>query len=1045
MNVLKKMLNLKPGLLILGCLLMSSVAMSQTLQVNGTVKDVSGEPLAGVSIVVQGTTIGVPTDVNGAYTINVPARDAVLTFSYVGYTSKKVTVGSQRVIDVVLEEDLTNLEEVVVVGYGVQKKSDLTGAIAVVSSKELTTKPVVNAFEALQGKVAGVDITTNQRPGELGSVRVRGNRSLNATNAPLYVVDGVVLSAGGIETLNPRDIESINVLKDASATAIYGSRGANGVILVTTKRGKAGAFSLNYAGTFTYENIHDLQPSMSAQEYMTWRRWAYYNSNPNSYTPGNQPNKENDQIIFNSSDQVALANVMKGWSGGSFDASKVTNTDWTKFVTQTGLTQEHTISASGGTEKMRSFISLGYMNNEGTQIGQSYERYNFSISTDITPVKWFTLGGSVNASWGNQSYGYSRTGQSTSSGPTEIYNAAKQIFNYALPYDDDGNIIEMPGGQNGVYTIIDEWKKSNEKRQTLRALGSFYANIDFGKMLDPLEGLNYKVNFGPDFRYYRRGIYLDSSSAVRGGGTSYASWNDERRYSWVLDNILSYGKTIGEHRFDITLLQSASKYDSETASMSEQNVPKASYLWNNMGAVDITNADSKASMGTGLTQTQLVSYGGRINYSWKEKYLLTASGRYDGSSVLSAGNKWAFFPSAALSWRIEQEEFMKDIDWLQQLKLRLGFGTTGNSAISAYSTLGNIQSFYVPFGGQSNVQAYATNEPYYTSSQVLMANPDTKWEKTTQYNLGFDFSFLKGRVNGALDLYTSNTNDLLMEMKISTLTGYPATMANVGKTKNKGFELMLNLIPLQTRDFQWTTSFNTAYTKDEIVELAIGKYDMVDKGWFIGESISVYYGYENDGLWQESDAAEMAKFNENGERFTAGTVKPVDQNHDYVIDDEDRVIIGNQNPRWTLGWGNTFNYKGLELNIELYGRLGYVISTGGETQGGTTNQRVIDYWRPDNTDAEWQKPIFTGTAGVGGDAYSALLGFKDASFIKFRNISLGYFLPSNITKAVGISSLKLYGQLRNPGNLWSTIDFLDLDTGVSFYNRGFTIGVEIGF
>ncbi|NLY24914.1 MAG: SusC/RagA family TonB-linked outer membrane protein, partial [Bacteroidales bacterium] len=702
--------------------------------------------------------------------------------------------------------------------------------------------------------------------------------------------------------------------------------------------------------------------------------------------------------------------------------------------------------AGGGTDRIKSFFSLGYLDQEGTQIGQSYDRYNATMSTDINPTKWFSMGGSINAAWSNQSYGYSRTGQSTSSGPTEIYAAAKQIFNVARPYDENGEIILTPGNLNGVYTIIDEWDKSDEKRQTLRALGSFYSNFDFGEIWSPLEGLNFKTNFGPDFRYYRRGIYIDKTSAVRQGGTSYASWNYDRRFSWVLDNILSYNKTVDKHKFDVTLLQSASRYDAENGSMSEQNVPKESYKWNNMGAVDITSTDANASMGTGLTQTQMASYMGRINYSFNDRYLLTVSGRYDGSSVLSQGHKWAFFPSAALGWRIDQEAFMQDVSWLDQLKLRLGMGTTGNSAIGAYATLGSIRSFYVPFGGIGNVLAYGTNEPYYFSGTTLMANPELEWEKTTQWNIGLDFTFLRGRIGGSVDIYNSNTNDLLMEMTIPTLTGYSNTMANVGKTKNRGVDVSLHFIPVQTRDFSWNSSLNMAWQKDEIVELANGKNDMVDNSWFIGQSISVFYGYENDGLWQAGDEAEMAKFNDKGENFSPGSVRPVDQNGDYIIDSDDRVVLGNRNPRLTTGWSNSFTYRGLELNIELYGRMNYLVSTGGEVQNGIPNQRMIDYWTPDNTGAEWQKPVYTGTPGVGGDAYSSLIGFKKASFIKFRNISLGYFLPNNICEPLGINKLKLFAQLRNPGNLYSSIDFIDLDYGTSsYYNRGITFGIEIGF
>ena len=501
-----KKTNLKKGILFTIMCLFSITIFAQNITVRGNVSDGSGESLIGVTVQVEGTSVGTVTDADGNFILtNVPSN-ATLIISYVGMNSQNISVNGRAVINVILEDDTELLEEVVVVGYGTMRKSDVTGAMAVVSAEELSTKPVTNAFEALQGKVAGVDITSSQRPGELGSIRIRGNRSLSATNSPLYVVDGVVLSSGGIESINPRDIESINVLKDASSTAIYGSRGANGVILVTTKRGQAGSLNLNYSGTFTFENIHDLSPAMNANEYITWRRWAHYNANPTAYTPGNQPSREQDETFFSSLDETSFNNVMRGWSGNNWNGSNVLNTNWGDFVTQTGVTQEHTISASGGTDMIKSFFSLGYLNNEGTQIGQSYERYNVSMSTDIKPTAWFTLGGSINTSWSNQSYGYSRTGQSSSSGPTEIYAAAKQIVNIAQPYDADGEIILTPSNMNGVYTVIDEWNKSDEQRQTLRALGSFYANVDLGKIWSPLSGLNFKTNFGPDFRFFRRGI-----------------------------------------------------------------------------------------------------------------------------------------------------------------------------------------------------------------------------------------------------------------------------------------------------------------------------------------------------------------------------------------------------------------------------------------------------------------------------------------------------------------------------------------------------------
>ena len=1020
----------------------STVAMAQKT-VSGTVVDATGEGVIGASVMVKGTSNGTVTDLDGNFTIqNVPENGSIVV-SYVGFHTQTIPVAGKSQFNITLEEDKQLLDEVVVVGYGVQRKSDVTGALTRVGEKELNVKPVSNAFEALQGKAAGVDITSSERPGTVGSIMIRGTRSLNASSAPLYVIDGVPLQAGGIEALNPRDIESIDILKDASSTAIYGSRGANGVVLVTTKRGQEGRTQLSYSGSMTFDKIVDKSPAFSADDYITWRRWAYYNSAPDKYTPGDQPSLEQDKAFF-SGDEVAWANIEKGWAGGSWDGSKVTDTDWTDLVTRTGVTQEHTLSARGGTKTVNGFVSFGYLDNKGTQKGQEYNRYNFTASADVQATPWFKAGGSINASFAKQEYGFSRTGQSSNSGPTDIYGAAKSILRYALPYDNDGNIILMPGGSTvNTYTVIDEWKKSNDQRETYRALGSFYAQIDFGKIWEPLTGFQWKTQFGPDFRFFRQGIFIDSSSAVRGGGNNYATRNDTRNFAWTLDNMLLYNKSFGEHTVGVTLLQSASKSNTENSNMHAVKIPMSSFLWNNMGSVDITSSDYSASMGTGLSEYALSSYMARVNYSFMDRYLLTASARWDGSSVLAEGNKWDFFPSMALGWRMEQEEFMKNISWIDQFKVRFGVGVTGNSAVSPYGTLGVISSYWMPFS-VGNSQILVTNEPYYSSGSNRMPNKNLGWEKTTQWNFGIDFSFLRGRIGGTLDMYTSTTNDLLMAMTIPSLTGYPSMMANIGKTSNKGIELTLNTIPVMTKDFMWTSNLNFAWQKDKIEELSNGKEDDINNAWFIGESIAVFYGYEADGIWQESDAAEMAKFNENGHKFTAGSVKPVDQDGDYKITADDRVILGNRNPRLTAGWSNTLSWKGLELTLELQGRFKYMVSTGGEGQLGMYQQREIDYWRPGNTGADWQKPVYS-TAG--GDSYSSLLGFKDASFVKVRNLSLGYNFDKQLLNklGIGLSNAKVYVQGRNLGMLYSSVDFMDLDTGATYFNRGVTIGLQVDF
>jgi len=1024
-------------------------AAAQDNSIKGNVVDAAGQPVIGASVLVKGTLNGANTDIDGNFQLNNVPANATIEVSFVGYKTVETTaIPSKTFYNITLEEDSATLDEVVVVGYGVQKKSDVTGALTRVGAEELNTKPVMNAFEALQGKAAGVDITSNQRPGEIGDIRIRGNRSLNASNKPLYVVDGVPLSAGGIETLNPRDIESIDILKDASSTAIYGSRGANGVVLVTTKRGKVGQFSLNYSGTVTIEKLKDLSPAMSASDYITWRRWAYYNSNPGKYTPGNEPNQSNDQIFFAASgDPWALANVNKGWVDGVWDGSKVTDTDWGSFVTQTGVTHEHTLSGSGGTENLQGSFSFGYLSNEGTQKGQEYQRYNFASTIDITPKAWFKMGASVNLSYTEQDYGFSRTGQSSKSGPTDIYGAAKAIPHYGVPYDDKGEIINNPcGSTTNVYTVIDEWTKSTDNRESFRALGSFYAQVDFGEIWKPLKGLSYKIAFGPDFRYRRQGIFIDSSSAAKLGSKNYVKWGADRYFSWTLDNMILYNRQFGKHNIGVTLLQSASKFNHENGSMSANGHPYPQMLWNNMGIIDVTNKEFSAGFGTGLSENQLASYMARINYNFDERFLLTVSGRYDGSSVLAKGNKWSFFPSAAFGWRINQESWMRDVDWINNLKLRVGVGTTGNSAVDAYGTLGIISSFWMPGNNGNNTEIFATNEPYYTTNSNNLPNKKLGWEKTTQWNYGIDFGFFDNRIMGTIDIYHSRTKDLLMQMKIPTLSGYPTMMANIGETKNFGIELGLDLTPVRTKDFEWVSSINTAYQKDEIVELSAGKQDDISNAWFIGESLNVFYGIDNAGLWQntEEDLAEIEKFKAKNKKigFEPGKVRPIDQNGDYVIDDEDRVILGNKNPNWTLGWTNTFTWKGIELGIELFGRFGYMISTGGEGQFGMYNQREIDYWTPDNPNAEWQKPIYSTS---GGDSYSSLLGFKKASFLKVRNISLGYNFPKSICNKIGFSSLKVYVQGRNLGNIYSSVDFIDLDLGTTYYNRGFTVGLNIGF
>tara|TARA_R110002051_G_scaffold117009_2_gene190620 strand:- start:24128 stop:27235 length:3108 start_codon:yes stop_codon:yes gene_type:complete len=1009
---------------------------AQQKTITGTITTPNGEPIPGVNILQKGTTNGTVSDFDGNYSIDAPSG-STLVFTSIGIKSKEVTIGQANIYNVTMEEDNTQLDEVVVVGYGTQKKSDVTGALVSVSAEDITSRPVNNAIEAMQGKAAGVDISTNERPGQVGSITIRGVRSLSASNSPLYVLDGIPLISGGIDNINPSDIESIDILKDASATAIYGSRGANGVIIVTTKKGKSGRFTLNYSTSVTAQNIREFAPLFNAGEFVEYRRWAKYYENSVTYPRGDQPTITNDAAIF-SGDDTAFDNILQGWEGGTWDGSKLTSTDWTDFVTQTGYTTLHTLSASGGTEKMKAYGSFGYTSNSGTVLGQSYKRYNGNVSVDIKPIDWFSFGGTLNTSFSTQEYGQSTAGNNGVSVRGGLYESARSIFQYTLPYDDEGNRVEFPGGDIAVKTIIDEDKYSQDQRVTLRAFGSFFAQFDFGSFSNALEGLKFRTNFGPDIETYRRGIYIDGKSVVR-SGSSYASLEKRQRLSYTLDNLLLYNRTFGKHDVGATLLQSQTQFNEEWNSVSADNIPFSSQKWNALTSDNV----SLSGWNGDIIDRQILSYMARLNYGFDDKYLVTISGRYDGASQLAEGNKWAFFPSAALGWRLDKENFLAETNWIDQLKLRAGVGVTGNSAINPYSTKNALSPLFYPVGSTSVSGVQNAISDIDGTDYTLLANNDLGWEKTTQYNYGLDFSLFTGRISGSLDYYTANTTDLLLLKAIPTVTAYNATYANIGETKTKGIDLTLNTVNVRTEDFQWSTNFSGSWQYNEIVELANGKEDDINNEWFIGESQNIVYGYASNGIWQESDAAEIALFNANGHTFSPGNARPVDQNGDYVIDaNNDRVVIGSEIPKFIVGLTNTFNYKGIELSVFLYGRLGYIYNTGGEGLVGRYNSRKVDYYTEVDTNSEYQKPIYS--AG-NGDPYFETLGYKNGSFMKIRNISLGYNIPDKITNSIGLSKLNFYVQAINPGMVFSNVDWIDLDVRTSTSNRGFAIGMNVEF
>lgn len=1015
----------------------STLAMAQG-RVTGRVVDETGQPVIGASIKVEGSTVGAVTDIDGNFVLPSVPKGGSLTVTYVGYKSQTIKADGRSQIDLTLREDHEQLDEIVVVGYGVQRKSDVTGALAHIDSKQLTAMPVSNALEGMQGKTAGVDITNSQRPGTVGSISVRGQRSINASSAPLYVVDGMVIQNGGIDNINPQDIESIEVLKDASSTAVYGARGANGVILVTTKKGKEGKVSINYAGSVTFSKIHEVTEFMNAAEWVDYARYALYNQGGyGDKTKAFAPDYDSDLRLFGGT--AGWANIEQAWNGGTYDASRVGEYDWVSHAEQTGITQDHTLSVSGGTDKIKAYASFGYLDQKGTQKGQHYNRFTVNTNVEIKALKYFTMGVGMNASYGNQNYGYSY--QKSVTGAGDYYGALRGMIPYTVPYDENGKFIEYPWSYNtNIQNPIDEIKYTTNKRRTFRISGNVWGQLDLGKIWQPLEGLSYRMQFGPELRYYRLGMFF-AADGINGQGSNVATYSPSQNVAWTLDNLVYYNRTFGQdHHLGITLLQSAEKAHYESGNI-KANVATAEELWYNTSSLG-----SPLDYSTGLSESQLTSYMVRANYNYRDKYLATASVRWDGSSRLAEGHKWASFPSFSLGWRIDQEKFMQRATWLSNLKLRVGWGVSGNYAIDVYGTKGAIQSLYYNWGKNPSQLGYVPSDPS-SKNPSKMANLGLGWEKTYQWNFGLDYGFLDGRINGALDIYTNSTKDLLMAMSIPSLTGYTSTFANVGATSGWGIDLQLNAIPVKTRDFQWSTTLTWTLDRNKIKQLANGITEDTNNRWFVGEEIGVIYDYVYDGIWKTSEAEEAAKYGRK-----PGQIRVKDLVKDDKINDEDRTIIGRTRPRWSGGWHNTFTYKNFELSFFIFARWKFDIAKGAETLGGAYHMRKVDYFiAGSHEDAAYYMP---GSNGSGADTYTTSMNLQDGSFIKMRNISLGYTFTPRQLKATGLSSLKVYVQAMNPFNLyrkckWLDTDFMSYDNNATTYGssttiKSWVIGLNIG-
>lgn len=945
---------------VLMLLLSAGIAQAQDVQVSGTVLDETGMPLPGVSILLKGTTRGTTTDLDGKYSITGPSS-GVLVFSFIGYNSLEENIGSRTKIDVTLSPDVSNLEEVVVVGYGTQKKSQLTGAISSVGNKEIQELPITDARQALQGRAAGVDVVQpGSKPGSAPQVRIRGRRSFNASNEPLYVIDGIP-TVGGLEDINPQDITSMEVLKDASATAIYGSRGSNGVVLITTKRGGAGktVVSLDsYYGIGNELGRIEVFDGPAFAEYKRESRRAVGNY------PEGPATEEADKRIF---EPVELESIALGRS-----------TDYVAGLMRQGNIQSHQIGVSGGNDKTTFFVSGNYFKDVGVIKNQDFSRYTFRVNLDHKITKKISIGTSTLFTMSE------RNGENFNP-----IGGALQENPLGKPFDDNGNIIFQPtsdGLRTNPFAEVVPGAQIDETFRT-RIFTSIFANWEITK------GLTYRVNFGPDYTVRRNGRFTGSQTNARRGGDATGSVDDRFQFNYTLENILTYNKTFKSvHNLNLTALQSFQQDKFESTNISVLGIPAPSQLYHRLGdASQITGAN------TNLIEWSLLSYMGRINYDYKGKYLLTASIRADGSSRFGENNRFGFFPSAAFGWNIHQEEFLKNSKVINQLKFRASYGSIGNQAITPYQTQALL--------GRT---AYAwDNTAAFGYRPNSIGNPDLRWETSTTFNTGLDFSIFKDRVFGSIEYYVTNTSDLLAPQPLPNSTGFGGFLTNIGETQNRGIELSLSTLNIERGDFSWSTDMIFTRNREEIISLPNG--DDIAAGRFIGQPLTVFFDLKKVGIWQTEERDQALTF---GDR--PGEIKIQDTNGDGRINSLDRVILGSAVADFSLGMTNRFTYKGFDISFFLFGRFGSMIRSAFHDNFnslfGRYNNLAVDYWTPNNPTNQYPRP----NQNQEFPKYRRSMSYFDGTFIKVRNINFGYSFGDNVAKKIGLNSLRVYSSIQNP-------------------------------
>ena len=997
-------------------------------RIQGTVTDQKGEALPGVSIKVKGTTLGTVTDGEGRYTINAPEGTAVLVFSYLGYDSQEVAVNNRSQINIRMTPTAEALSEVVVIGYGTQRKSDLTGAVGSVKSSELQERPSSSLNEQLSGRIAGVQINTNSgRPGGQTNIRIRGFSSINSSNNPLYVVDGVVLPVGtqtqnsnAIDYINPSDIASVEVLKDASATAIYGARGANGVILITTKRGSPGG-KLSYETQFGLPTIGPNRVEMlNAQEYIQVENLAY--DNIKVYDPAGWAAGSYSSVVDPREKRKNLPDLFDSNGNPLYD------TDWLKESTQSALSQNHQLSFTNGDEKSAYGVFVGYRDDNGLLKNSYLKRYSGRLSFDSQLKDWIKIGGDL--SYNNQEENLVDIGTGGLNSVRMITEAFPFLpVKYANgTWAGNYNYPGAEGGSNPVHILNDRKYILN----TQTTLGNVFSNIKFA------EGLEMRTVVGANIITRGRNEYNGRSLhsiALDQKGTAFV--NNNRESYWSLENYLTYNKTFNQiHSFTGLVGLSWQETNIFGYTSSAQNFITDYFQNNNMGAGSVQNANSSAR-----SRFAFNSYFGRINYSLNNKYLLTVTGRVDGSSKFGENHKYAFFPSAALAWRVSDEKFLQGNQTISNLKLRTSYGLTGNSEIGSYEALALLSAGYGAIFNNLRVTGIGTSR---------LANPDLKWEKTSQYDAGIELGLFNNRISLEGDIYYRKTTGMLLDVPLPRSSGYSVIKRNVGSMENKGLELALNTVNVKTDDFHWRSTFNISMNRNKVLSLATPAPIFSQNPNFlsntgiiqVGKPVGSFYGLVRLGTWGTAEAAEAAKFASyrGGKPILPGDLKYLDVNGDYAINDADRVIIGNNNPKAFGAFFNNFTYKNFDLTVELQYSYGNDVLNqmyhSGEDRVGIANSfaSVLNAWTPDNQNT-MIAAIRDTRAGYVTNVDSHWV--EDGSFLRGRNLLLGYNFPSLVSQKLKLSRLRVYGSVQN---FFLATKFSGNDPEVTTYGQAFAQG-----